>query len=229
MDPILHLALATLVFVATHFVSSTPLRLTLVEAIGERAYLGAYSLVSFVTIGWMVWAYLHAPVVPLITVPGLKLWPLVVMPFAFILFAAGVMTGNPSAVGQQARLRVEEPARGIIRITRHPLMWSFALWAAVHLLARGDVAAIIFFGGFLFVALAGTKLIDMRKADTLGEDWRRFAAVTSNVPFTAIVEGRNRVVFAEIGWKRVGVGLGLFVLFYVLHPFLFGVRPGPFG
>ena len=229
MDPILHLALATLVFVATHFVASTPLRLTLVEAIGERAYLGAYSLVSFVTIGWMVWTYLHAPVLPLITVPGLKLWPLVVMPFAFILFAAGVMTGNPSAVGQQARLRVEEPARGIIRITRHPLMWSFALWAAVHLLARGDVAAIIFFGGFLFVALAGTKLIDTRKADTLGEDWRRFADVTSNVPFTAVVEGRNHVVFAEIGWKRVGAGLGLFVLFYVLHPFLFGVRPGPFG
>jgi uncharacterized membrane protein len=229
LDPILHLALATLVFVATHFVSSTPLRSTLVEAIGERAYLGAYSLLSFATIGWMVWAYLHAPVVPLITVPGLKLWPLVVMPFAFILLAAGVMTGNPSAVGQQARLRVEEPARGIIRITRHPLMWSFALWAAVHLIARGDVAAILFFGGFLVVALAGTKLIDLRKADTLGDDWRRFTEVTSNVPFTAIVEGRNRVVFAEIGWKRIGMGLGLFVLFYLLHPFLFGVRPGPFG
>ena len=225
MDPILHLALATFVFLATHFVSSTPLRMTLVEAIGEKAYLGAYSLVSFLTIGWMVWTYLRAPVVPIFQIPGVKLWPLVVMPFSLILLAAGVMTRNPSAVGQGALLSREEPARGILRITRHPVMWSIALWAAVHAVARGDLAALLFFGGFLFVALAGTKLIDLRKDDQLGEEWKRFAAVTSNVPFTAIVEGRNRFVFAEIGWKRIGVGLALFVAFLLAHPYLFRSRP----
>jgi hypothetical protein len=41
MDAMSQLALATLVFAATHFFSSTPLRMTLVEAIGEKAYLGA--------------------------------------------------------------------------------------------------------------------------------------------------------------------------------------------
>jgi uncharacterized membrane protein len=225
VDPVLHLALATLAFVATHFVSSTPLRMSLVEAIGERAYLGAYSLVSFLTIGWMVFAYLRAPLIPLFGVPGLKLWPLVVMPFAFILLAAGVMTRNPSAVGQHERLRAEEPARGIVRVTRHPVMWGIALWAAVHLLARGDVAAVIFFGGFLFVALAGTKLMDLRKADTHGEEWQRFAAVTSNVPFTAIVEGRNRFVFSEIGWNRILAGLAVFGVFLAAHPWLFRARP----
>ena len=225
MDPILHLALATVAFVATHFVSSTPLRMTLVEAIGERAYLGAYSLVSFLTIGWMVFAYLRAPVIPLFSVPGLRLWPLAVMPVAFVLLAAGVMTRNPSAVGQQVGLKSEEPARGIVRVTRHPVMWGIALWAAVHLLARGDVAALVFFGGFLLVALAGTRLMDLRKADTHGEDWTRFAAVTSNVPFSAIVEGRNRLVFAEIGWKRVLAGLAVFGVFFAAHPWLFGARP----
>ena len=225
MDPILHLALATLAFVATHFVPSTPLRMTLVEAIGERAYLGAYSLVSFLTIGWMVFAYLRAPVIPLFHVPGLRLWPLAVMPVAFVLIAAGVMTRNPSAVGQHEGLKSEEPARGIVRVTRHPVMWGIALWAAVHLLARGDVAALVFFGGFLLVALAGTRLMDLRKADTHGEDWKRFAAVTSNVPFSAIVEGRNRLVFAEIGWKRVLAGLVAFGVFFAAHPWLFGARP----
>jgi uncharacterized membrane protein len=221
MDSIFHLALATLVFVVTHFVPSTPLRATLVETMGERAYLGAYTAVSFITIGWMSWAYGRAPDIPLFEVPGLRLWPLAVMPFSFILIAAGVMTRNPSQVGNRRPLDPDEPARGILRVTRHPLMWGIALWAAVHLLARGDAASILFFGAFVFVALAGTRLMDARKADTLGEDWKRFTAVTSNVPFTAIVEGRNRLVFAEIGWKRVGVGLGLFATFLALHPVLF--------
>lgn len=224
MDPIAHLALATLVFLATHFVTSTPLRVTLVEAIGEKAYLGTYSFVSFATIGWMVWCFERAPVVPVLQVPGLKLWPLVVMPLSLILLASGLMTRNPSLVGQYEAPKNDEPARGIIRVTRHPTMWGIALWAAVHMIARGDVASFVFFGGFLVLALAGTKLIDMRKAETLGEDWMRFAAVTSNVPFTAIVEGRNQFVFAEIGWKRIFAGLGLFAALLAAHPFIFGAR-----
>lgn len=224
MDPVFHLALATLAFIGTHFVPSTPLRMTLVEAIGERAYLGAYSAVSFITIGWMSWVYSRTPVIPVFEVPGLRLWPLVVMPFALILLISGVMTRNPSLVGQQHRLKDDEPARGIVRITRHPVMWGIALWAAVHMLARGDAASLVFFGAFLFVALAGTRLMDARKADSHGEDWRRFAAVTSNVPFTAIVEGRNRFVFGEIGWKRLGIALALYGALLFVHPLLFG-RP----
>jgi len=224
MDPLAHLALASLVFLATHFVTSTPLRKPLIEAIGEKAYLGAYSAVSFVTIGWMVWAYGRAPSVVLWQVPGVKLWPLVVMPIALILVAAGVMAKNPSAVGQAGALKAEEPARGIIRVTRHPVMWGIALWAGVHALARGDAASLVFFGSFLVLALAGTRLIDARKADSLGEDWAKFAAVTSNVPFTAIVEGRNRFSWGEIGAVKVGVGVAAFAAIVLLHPWLFGVR-----
>ncbi|MBX3716898.1 MAG: NnrU family protein [Burkholderiales bacterium] len=224
MDPIAHLALASLVFLATHFVTSTPLRKPLVESIGEKAYLGAYSAVSFITIGWMAWAYGRAPQIVLWQVPGVKLWPLVVMPFALILVAAGVMSRNPSAVGQAGALKAEEPARGIIRVTRHPVMWGIALWAGVHALARGDAASLVFFGSFVVLALAGTRLIDARKADSLGAEWARFAAVTSNVPFTAIVEGRNRLSWGEIGVKRVAVGLVLYAVIVLAHPWLFGVR-----
>jgi len=224
MDPIAHLVLATLVFLATHFFTSTPVRGPLVQAIGERVYLGAYTLVSFLTIGWMVWAYLRAPFQPLWEIPGVKLWPLVVMPFSLILVSAGVMTRNPTAVGQAAVLKGEDCARGILRITRHPVMWGIALWAAVHLVARGDLASLVFFGGFLVLALAGTALIDARKADALGEEWARFAAVTSNVPFSAIVEGRNHFSTNEIGAKRVAAGLILFAILLAVHPWLFGVR-----
>ena len=81
-------------------------------------------------------------------------------------------------------------------------MWGFALWALSHIVARGDAAAVIFFGTFVVLAMSGTWLIDRRKAATLGDDWRRFAAVTSNVPFAAIAGwpqpvsslARNRLV-----------------------------------
>jgi uncharacterized membrane protein len=126
---------------------------------------------------------------------------------------------------QEAALKASEPARGIVRVTRHPIMWAILLWAAVHILARGDLASLVFFGGFLAVAALGTVLMDARKAATLGADWQRFAAVTSNVPFAAIVGGRNRARFGEIGWKRVGVGLALYLVLLAAHPYLFGSRP----
>jgi uncharacterized membrane protein len=224
VDPIVHLALATLAFIVTHHVTSTPLRATLAQALGERTYLIAYSLVSFVTIGWMSWAYVRAPVVSLFQVPGWKVWPLVVMPLSFILLASGFGIRNPAKARVQLQLGEDEPARGIVRVTRHPVMWGIALWAAIHMVARADAAALIFFGGFLFVALAGTRLMDARKADRLGQDWRRFAAVTSNVPFAAIVARRNRFVPGEIGWRRVAAGIAVFGLFLAVHPFLFGAR-----
>ena len=224
MDPIAHLALATAAFLVAHFVASTPLRPALVDSVGEAAYLGGYIAVSFITLGWMIWAYLRAPIVPLWDVPGLKLWPLFVMPFALVLLAGGLLSRNPSAVRQEAALRAEEPARGILRITRHPMMWALALWALVHLLARGDAAALVFFGGFALLALAGTALIDVRKANTLGADWRRFADATSNVPFWAIVEGRNRLRLAEIGWTKIVIGLALYGAMLALHPWLIGSK-----
>ncbi len=49
------LTLASIVFVAAHLgVSSTPLRAALVRAIGDRAYLGVYSLLAAVTLIWLI-------------------------------------------------------------------------------------------------------------------------------------------------------------------------------
>jgi uncharacterized membrane protein len=126
---------------------------------------------------------------------------------------------------QAGALRSAEPARGIVRVTRHPMMWGVMLWAAAHVLARGDRAALVFFGGFFVLAALGTVAIDARKAGTLGEDWKRFAAVTSNVPFGAIAAGRNRFVWREIGWARVVVALAAYAVLILAHPYLFGARP----
>ncbi|HET9041717.1 MAG TPA: NnrU family protein [Burkholderiales bacterium] len=223
MDPLGQLAVATLAFLATHFVSSTPLRGAIAGAIGEKAWLGLYTLVAFATIGWMAWAYGKAPLQPLW--PGLRLLPLAVMPIALALLFGGLMTRNPTAVMQERAMRSAEPARGMIRVTRHPVMWAILLWAAAHVLARGDLASLVFFGGFLFVAALGTVLIDARKRAALGEDWRRFAAVTSNVPFGAIAAGRNRFVAGEIGWRVLVVAAVAYVVLLAVHGALFGARP----
>ncbi|MFL6624454.1 MAG: NnrU family protein [Sulfurifustaceae bacterium] len=222
MDPIAHLGLATAAFLLTHFVSSTPLRATLVARLGQRAYLGLYVVVAFITLGWMIAAYRHAPR-ELLWI-GWRHVPLLVMPFALILLATGIRTRNPTAVMQESQLRSPEPARGVLRITRHPLMWAIALWAAVHVLARGDMKSLIFFGGLLLLALMGTVLIDRRKA-ALGTDWHRFTAVTSNVPFVAIAQGRNRFAPGEIGYRLPLIGLVLFAVVFILHPYIFGARP----
>ncbi|TAK81340.1 MAG: NnrU protein [Betaproteobacteria bacterium] len=207
------LVIATAAFLATHFATSTPLRAKLVAAMGEWPYRGLYSLVAFVTLVWMIWAYATAEHDHLWTGPRTP--PFVAMPFAFALLACGYWR-NPTMVGADKLLKAEEPARGMIRITRHPIMWAVMLWSASHLIARGDLKAVVFFGGFLVLAALGTVLVDVRKkADP---DWARFAAVTSNIPFLAVAQGRNRIAWHEIGWLRPLAGLVAFGGVLYFHP-----------
>jgi len=214
------LVLAGAAFVLTHLVSGTPLRATLVALFGEWPYRGLYSAAAFVTLAAMIWAYTVAP--RELLWHGWRLAPLIVMPFALVLVVAGYGR-NPTMVGAERLLQSEDPARGMIRITRHPIMWGIMLWALAHIAARGDVKSLVFFGAFLLVAALGTLSLDRRKrADP---NWPRFAAASSHVPFVAIAQGRNRLVWREIGWTRPLIALALFFVLLVVHPWLFGARP----
>jgi uncharacterized membrane protein len=208
-----NLLAATAAFLATHFVSSTALRPALVNAMGEWPYRGAYSLVAFITLGWMIWAYGAAPREPLWS--GSREIAYIVMPLAFVLIACGYWR-NPTMVGADKLLKSDDPARGIIRVTRHPIMWGVMLWAAAHMLARGDLKSLVFFGGFLVLAAVGTVAMDRRKRSN--PDWSRFAGFTSHVPFVAIAQGRNRLVWREIGWLRPAMGLAVFFVVLAFHP-----------
>jgi uncharacterized membrane protein len=184
-----------------------------VKALGEWPYRGLYSLVAFGTLGWMIWAYAQAP--REIIFPGWRNAAYVLLPVAFVLIACGYWR-NPTMVGADKLLRSEDPARGVIRITRHPIMWGLMLWAAAHIVARGDSKGLVFFGAFLLLALVGTLSMDSRKRSN--PDWARFAAVSSHVPFVAIAQGRNRLVWREIGWLRPALGLAAFCLVLLIHP-----------
>jgi uncharacterized membrane protein len=98
MDPIAQLALATGRFPrhAFHPEQRRCARRSSARRAKRRTW-GLYTLVAFAAIGWMVYAYKPAPVLPLW--PGLRLLPAIAMPFAFILIVCGVAGRNPTAVG----------------------------------------------------------------------------------------------------------------------------------
>ena len=91
------LLVAALFLLVSHFgISSTPLRPWLVARIGERPYLGLYSLIALGAIGWVIWAYARAPYVELWPVtPWSALVPLIVMPFALVLAVARPQHAQP--------------------------------------------------------------------------------------------------------------------------------------
>jgi uncharacterized membrane protein len=142
---------------------------------------------------------------------------------AFVLFVASVSGPNPTMIGP--RNGDARPPGGVTRVTRHPMLWSFAIWAGVHIIGNGDTAAILFFGAFLVTALAGMPSIDAKLAQRDVGVWRGLSEATSIVPFVAIAQGRNRFVPSEIGWLTPAIAVVAWVVLLLVHPWLFGVAP----
>lgn len=216
------LILAALLWIFVHVgISGTRLRGWLVARLGESGFTIAFSLASVASLALLVQAWRGAETTPLWFAPASLRWLLAALMLpAFVLFACSLI-GNPTALGG-ARLLAAGP-RGIQRITRHPMLCSFALWAAVHILGNGDTAAIVFFGAFLVTAVAGMPSIDAKMAQRHGEAWARFAAETSILPGGAILAGRGRLDLGEIGWIAPLAGILLWAGFLHAHRHIFGV------
>jgi uncharacterized membrane protein len=228
IDPaLLYLSLAMLGFVGGHFLlSHPPIRSKLVAAVGEKVFLGAYSLIAVVFIGWAVMAYADAPRV---TVWNLGPWaryaPLVVMPFALILAVLGLTSKNPTMVGGERF--AGEAVSGAMTVTRHPFLWGAGLWALAHLFPNGEAASLILFGGMVLLSFGGMAAIDHKRSLALGEAWHSISNRTSRIPFAAAIEGRILVDWKGIGWWRPLLGLVLYVGILMGHDTLFGVPALP--
>jgi uncharacterized membrane protein len=227
------LALAVGCFVVIHlFVSGTRLRDVLVAAIGEPRYLGLFSLTSAGAVVWTSLAYgpafnsatNHSYWFP---APWQKWLAAAIVLIAVQFIFVGLTTKNPTTVQQDKLLQQGDPVRGILRITRHPFLWGMALWAAAHLSVNGDRASILLFTGVLIVALVGTVSIDRKRTRKLGASWTSFAERTSNVPFAAILSGRNHLALAEIGVVKPAIGLAVYLVVLVLHPLVINAVPLP--
>ena len=224
-DGLASLIIAGIAFCGSHvLLSSTGLRGSLRDQLGERGFLAVYSLTALATFAWFVVAYSHAPTIFLWPRQRwMALVPVVVMPLATILLIAGYTTPNPTAVGMERSARADDPAPGILRVTRHPVMWAIGLWAISHMIANGDVRSLVFFGAFAALSVGGTVLIDCKKQLALGSNWARFAEVTSNFPFAALVTGRTRLRLRDISPLRVIAGLLLYAVLFRGHAIIAGV------
>jgi uncharacterized membrane protein len=220
------LALASFVWFGIHaFVAGSELRWLVVQRLGQRAFAGIFSILSLASLLFLIASYRKAGFYPLWFAPPPIHWlPLLVMPLSLILLVGAFSVPNPTALGAEQVLQRTDAARGVLRITRHPFLWSVALWSGAHLLVTGHVAAILFFGSFLATALRGTSSIDEKRRRTNKAEFARYAEVTSNVPFAAIIAGRNRLAWAELWVPVVIAGLLLAVLLH-LHQRLFGFPP----
>jgi len=220
---------AAFAFVGIHvFISGTRLRGVIVGRIGEGGFRGLFSILSAAALVWLCRAYAGAEYVELWgPVDTLRPFALLLMLFAFLLATVGLTTPSPTAVGGEQMLDRQQPLQGILRITRHPFLWGVAIWAATHLVLNGDAASAIFFGSLLLLALIGPLFIDAKRRERFGTGWHRFASLTSNVPFGAILGGRNSIRLAELGWWRVGLGVTLYVVFLTMHGTLFGASALP--
>ncbi len=215
------LILAAALWVFVHVgISGTSLRDGAVARLGEGRFMLAFSIASVVSITLLVLAWQNAETTFLWSAPAWLRWVLAALMLpSFVLFMASHKR-NPTAVGNKG---LGEEPRGIQRVTRHPMLMSFAIWALVHVIGNGDTAALVFFGAFLVTAAAGMPSIDAKLARRYGQAWAGFAAKTSILPFGAILAGRNRLVLSEIGWMPPVVGLILWAALLHFHRAVFGL------
>ena len=181
MTPQMGLTGSALLFVGLHFLMSHLLRAPLVRTLGEGPFRGVYSLVAILTFGGMIHYYGRIGREPQLWDVGEAMWvaATVLMWLGSILFV-GSFVGNPALPGAR---RPSGPPAGVFAITRHPMMWGFALWGITHLMVIAMPRALVFDGAIIFLALVGSAMQDRKKQRLMGATWHEWSAQTAFVPF----------------------------------------------
>jgi uncharacterized membrane protein len=217
------LTLAALFLVASHFlVASTALRSELVRRLGEARYLAFYSALTLLAFAWLIAAYLGAPTLVLWTpAPWAAAMLLPVALVGAVLVTAGLSTPNPVIVHQAHLFDQVNIVGGILRVSRNPFFWGAGLLSLTQVIVLGDIAGLLAFGSIAVLGIIGSFVLDAKKARRHEGAWNAFAAATSNVPFLAIIRGRQRLSIGEIGPLRLASGLGLFLIMLAFNAVYF--------
>ena len=181
------LIIASAAFVGTHFLMSHPLRSGMVAALGEKGFAGVYTIVSLLTFGWMIWVYPAASAEAPQPLWDAGRWGWIIatllMWLGSVLFM-GSLRRNPALPRPgKAIERIDDP-NGVYAITRHPMMWGFALWAVVHAIVNPTLASLVLSATIAFLALVGAALQDEKKAKLMGEVWREWRSKTGFFPYS---------------------------------------------
>ena len=157
-------------------------------ASNEGRWKGIYSLVSLLGFALIVWGWIvYRQEAPQVFDP--PSWARhiawVLVPISLIFVAAAY-----------------QPVGYIKKTLKHPFLAGVIVWAAAHLLANGDLASLLLFGGFLAYGIVD-----------------RIAVIPRGDPAPAVVSVRGDIVAIVLGL----VLSAILVLF--LHQWLFGVSP----
>ncbi|MEO9461929.1 MAG: NnrU family protein [Marinomonas sp.] len=209
---------ANIAFVGTHFLMSHAWRRPIQALSGNRGFMIVYSVVSLILFVWIIMAFRSAPTgdLPGTGEIGWIISTAIMLP-ALILFA-GSYVGNPAMPMPGADEAARAEPKGVFAITRHPMMWGFALWAASHLLLYYSWRTMIAASAMGFLALVGARMQDRKKRATMGPDWDLWESRTSYWP--------RLHKFFSAGLFPWAAGLILFVFLSWLHIPMGGIPAG---
>lgn len=213
----------SVLFAVTHIgLSHGRIREGMVEKLGEWPFRGLYSAVSVVTLGGaaaVLWKHRGLGPVLWRLPPALAAAvALILMFIAFELFALALATPSPAGM-----MPARAEARGVLRITRHPMNMAFACFGLAHAAANGTLGDASFFGSLFVVGCLGAFHQDRRKSREDARGFREFQAQTSVLPFVAILSGRTRLERSELSLPMILAAALAFAAVAGFHRILFGV------
>ncbi|TAN70744.1 MAG: hypothetical protein EPN20_05275 [Magnetospirillum sp.] len=217
-----HLVLAVVCFLVAHSLTNLrPLRHRIEAGVGKAGFYGGYSVLSTVLLVWVIAAAIDSPTIVLWEQrPWMRWAPSLAMPVVCLLWVCGLTQPNPFSIGPGGR--GFDPARpGILRLTRHPVVWGLGLWAGAHMIPNGHLAGVMLFTPLLILSVLGPRILDAKRRQSLGwEEWRRLAdGVSGPADWPALL--------AEVGlWRLLG-GVALVPVLMALHPLVIGLNPYP--
>jgi uncharacterized membrane protein len=187
----LMLVAGLILFLGIHLLPTLPdLRASLVARWGEQRYKGAFSLVSLAGLVLVVYGYAAAS-------PGDRLFHPSAAAIALAPYAVTLAFVLLAAANLRAYIR---------RVLKHPMLIGTALWAAIHLLANGDVRGTILFGSFLAYALIDLASAIKRRAIKVfvPSAWHDVIAIVAGIIVALVVMALHRMLFGVVvaSWAR---------------------------
>tara|TARA_B100000131_G_C18091527_1_gene602394 strand:+ start:1082 stop:1810 length:729 start_codon:yes stop_codon:yes gene_type:complete len=138
-------------------------------------------------------------------------WIITAVSFIFLYPATYNLLEIPSVIKPQIRIY----SSGIMRITRHPQAFGQIIWCLAHTLWIGTSFMLITSIGLILHHLFAIWHGDKRLQDKFGQEFQNFKKETSIIPFLAIIEGRQKIIFSEfIRFSQLGILIAIWVIWW---------------
>lgn len=213
----------SLVFAFSHIIlCARPIRSELVEKMGTFRFRVVYSFIAIGTFApAAVIAFTNRHLGPVLFV--LPRWAELTVALILTFGALQMIILSLATPSPISLIPAKPEARGILRITRHPMNMGLAFFGLAHLISNGALGDVVFFGAcFVVVGFVGPFHMDRRKRQLEGDRLQSFFQTTSVIPFAAIIRKRQQLVGSELAWPMIVLGAALWIGLVFFHGRLFG-------